>query len=263
MKLVNLNVGIKVDNTKQIAAFLKKQAADFIAIQEIALHLEVSVQPEYQSKAELESLLTGMYPYNFFGPLWVADGFRSGKEVMRDFGGHIVQGNQLLSKYPFITATNEFYYKHFEYMVDWSNWRKEDHGRAVQVAEFDVGGKRLQILNLHGIWNQSRMGDERTLAQCTYVLEAAKRKNLPTIICGDFNLAPDSFSLKPLNEAFKNLITEFNIKTTRPEFEDEIDRGGDIVDYVFVNNGIRVRDFSVVKTDISDHLPLVLDFEIA
>jgi endonuclease/exonuclease/phosphatase family metal-dependent hydrolase len=263
MKLVNLNVGIKIDNTKQIAAFLQEQAADIVAIQEIALHLEPGVLPEYQSKAELGALLNKQYAYDFFGPLLVANGFKSGTEILRDFGGHIMQGNQLLSRYPFVAATNEFYYKHFEYMIDWSNWRQEDHGRAVQVAEFDIDGTHLQVLNLHGIWNESRMGDERTMAQCRYVLEAAKRKDMPTIITGDFNLRPHSPSITILEREFKNLITEFGITTTRPDFKDEIDEGGSVVDYMFVSDHIQVKRFEVVKTDISDHLPLVLDFEIS
>jgi endonuclease/exonuclease/phosphatase family metal-dependent hydrolase len=133
----------------------------------------------------------------------------------------------------------------------------------VQVAELEINGKRLQVLNLHGIWNESRMGDERTMAQCRYLLEAAKRKNLPTIIAGDFNLLPESHSLKILNDNFKNLITEFKIVSTRPDFSDEIDRGEEVVDYVFVNDQIQVKDFSVIQTDVSDHLPLILEFEIA
>ena len=35
-----------------------------------------------------------------------------------------------------------------------------------------------------------------------------------------------------------------------------------ICDYVFVNNKIKVNDFRVVDSDISDHLPIILDFDI-
>ena len=54
----------------------------------------------------------------------------------------------------------------------------------------------------------------------------------------------------------KNLIEEYNIKNTRYGTENMI------CDYVFVNNKIKVNDFRVVDSDISDHLPIILDFDI-
>lgn len=167
-----------------------------------------------------------------------------------------------MSKFPITSATNEFYYKHYEYMLDWSNWKQEDHGRAVQVVELSVQGQPLQILNVHGIWSKTRQGDERTLAQCKYIALAAQRRNIPTIIAGDFNLAPDSESIQYMNKQFRNLVTEHNVTSTRPDFKDEIDSGKNVVDYIFVNDKIEVSHFEVIDTDISDHLPLLLEFEL-
>lgn len=262
MKLVNINVGIKVANTQEVAAFLKEQNADFVAVQELVRHLEPSVLEEYRSKADLEAGLGGLYPHVFFGPLWTTDAFRAKDEIFRNFGGHIEQGNELLSKFPFLSATNEFYYKSFSYEIDWSNWRNEDHGRAALVAEFEVHGKRLRIINVHGIWTADHRGDDRTVAQCNYIMEAAHRSNVPTIITGDFNLLPDTDSLAVLNSNFKNLITEYNITATRPDFSDDLESGRVVEDYIFVNDGIDVKSFTVPDSSISDHLPMILDFEM-
>ena len=65
-----------------------------------------------------------------------------------------------------------------------------------------------------------------------------------------------------LNEEFKNLINEYKIISTRPNFNDGRDYGNNVVDYIFVNDKIKVNDFKVIKTDISDHYPLMLNFEI-
>ncbi len=35
-----------------------------------------------------------------------------------------------------------------------------------------------------------------------------------------------------------------------------------VVDYIFVTDDVKVNDFKVVDTDVSDHFPLVLDFDI-
>lgn len=263
MKLVSINVAIKVANTGKVVDFLKRENAHIIALQEVVRHLEDSVHPTYRSKADIETALVDQYPHVFFGPIWLADGFKNAQTVDYDFGGHIEQGCEILSKFPISSGTNEFYYKHFTYMQDWSAWHQEDHGRAVLITRLDVNGKPLQILNLHGIWTADKNGDERTLAQTRYIVDAAKRNDIATIIVGDFNLLPDSASLQGLNDNFRNLISDYGITTTRPKFKDNLESGGDkVIDYIFVNQHIDVKDFRVPQTDVSDHLPLILDFEL-
>ena len=41
-----------------------------------------------------------------------------------------------------------------------------------------------------------------------------------------------------------------------------LDVGDSVDDYIFVNDKIKVNDFKVIKTDVSDHYPLILDFDI-
>lgn len=262
MKLVNINIGIKIDNTDKISDFLVAQKADIITLQEVLRHLDDSVFEQFKSQEGIKKTIGENYPYKFFGPLWVTHLHKTSEKIHRDFGGQVEQGNEILSKFPIVSATNEFFYKDFGYFLDVTNWRKEDHGRAITITELDVNGKRLQILNLHGIWTQDKLGDERTIEECKYVIEAAKRNDIPTIIVGDFNLLPESESITLLNGEFINLIDKYKITSTRPHVVDETDKGNVVVDYIFVNEKIKVNDFKVIDTDISDHLPLVLDFEI-
>ena len=60
----------------------------------------------------------------------------------------------------------------------------------------------------------------------------------------------------------KDIIARFNIKSTRPEFDNGLDKGNMVCDYIFVNNKVKVNDLSVINSNISDHLPLILDFDI-
>ena len=98
MKLINIKVGIKIDNSKEIAEFLLSQDADIITIQEIIRHLEDSVFPEYQSKALIEKIISPSYPNKFFGPLWITKAMLHNGQMHRDFGGLVEQGNEILSK---------------------------------------------------------------------------------------------------------------------------------------------------------------------
>lgn len=194
--------------------------------------------------------------------MWVCEKIEANGKVKIDFGGLVEQGNEIISKYKIINGVNEFFYKSYRYELDWSNWREEDHGRTLQVVEYNIGGKRLRILNIHGIWTKDKLGDDRTIAECCHILNIAKKSDVATIITGDFNLFQNTESIEILNEEFRNLINENNINSTRPDFDDGIDIGKNVVDYIFVNDKIKVNNFEVVDTNISDHLPLILDFDI-
>lgn len=262
MKLLNLNVGIKLDNARRVSRFLLQNNADIVTLQEMTRGLEESVFEQFQAKANIEKKIIHHYIYEFFGPLWVGKAVRKNGKTTREFGGLIEQGNHLYSKFPILEATNEFYYKTYSCQNDWTDWEKEDHARALQIAEFKLDKRTFQILNVHGIWTKNKLGDKRTEQQCQFIVQAAKRKNIPTIITGDFNLTPNADSLKILNKNFKNLVSKYKIKSTRPTFEDSIDRGNQIVDYIFVSNDVSVTNFQVPEVAISDHLPLILEFDI-
>jgi endonuclease/exonuclease/phosphatase family metal-dependent hydrolase len=263
MKLLNLNVGIRLDNTDSVADFILEQSPDIVTLQELTRHLTTDVQDRYKSKEIIDKRLADSYQYSFFGPLWESDGFKTPHEVERDFGGHIEQGNQILSKFPIASGTNEFFHRHFEYLSDWTNWKKEDHGRALLLTHLNIDGIPLQVITLHGVWTQDKKGDARTIAECEYIVEAASRLDVATIIAGDFNVLPDTESVKILENSFRNLNKEYGIKPTRPDFRDEVEEGGGTVDYIFVNDKIHVESFEIVNTNISDHLPLVLNFNFS
>ena len=61
---------------------------------------------------------------------------------------------------------------------------------------------------------------------------------------------------------FVSLVDKFNILTTRPKSNELSNFKRNIVDYVLVSKDIKVNSFAVLDSDVSDHLPLVLDFEI-
>jgi len=262
MKLISFNIGIKIDNSKEVGKFIKSQKPDLVAFQEIVRHFDKSVFDIYKSKYHIEEIIRKILPYSFFGPQWITDAMRKNGKMHRDFNGFVEQGNEVLSKFPIISATNEHYYKNYSLELEWANFHTEDHPRSVQIVELKVNDKKLQILNLHGVYSRDKKDSERTIAQCKYILDAAKRKNTPTIIVGDFNLFPNTKSIKILSKEFRNLIEEYKITSTRPKFNDGTDNGENTVDFIFVSDKIKVNNFEVLKTDISDHFPLILDFDI-
>ncbi len=67
---------------------------------------------------------------------------------------------------------------------------------------------------------------------------------------------------------FVNLIKKYKIKTTRNSYAWERfkTRKGFVkqyfADYVFVTKGIKVKSFEVPKVMISDHNPMILEFDL-
>ena len=78
-------------------------------------------------------------------------------------------------------------------------------------------------------------------------------------MCGDFNLLPDTESIKILESSgLRSLIKEYNITSTRTSF---YTKPAKYADYILVTPGIEVKDFKVLTDEVSDHSPLFLEIE--
>lgn len=259
MKLLDLNIGIKLDNTKEVLEQIKKENADICTFQEAMNAVDDSCFDIFKSKNDIVELEE--YEYNEFAPLFIAEGITKNNVIVRDFGGKAEQGLLIISKHKINEHYNQFYYNDYKYEYDATYFREKDWCRSIQNTILEVNSKELQIINVHGIWNKDKIGDERTIKQSEFILSKI-RDDIPVIVVGDFNLLPNTESIKMLNNKLTNLIDKYSIKSTRPNFDDGLDTGNIVCDYIFVNDKVKVNDFKVINTDISDHLPLLLDFEL-
>ena len=259
MKLLDLNIGIKLDNTKHVLEFIKKEDADICTFQEAMNAVDDSCYDVFKSKNHIEQLEE--YKYCEFAPLFIAEGITKNNVVVREFGGKAEQGSLIISKFKIKEHYNQFYYNDYKYEYDATYFREKDWCRSIQNAILEINGKELQIINVHGIWNKDKIGDERTIKQSEFILSKI-RNDIPVIVVGDFNLLPDTESIKKINNNLINLIDKYNIKSTRPNFNDGLDTGNMVCDYVFINDMVKVNNLEVINNNVSDHLPLILDFEI-
>lgn len=262
MRLVDLNIGIKLDNNDKVISFLKEKNADIITLQEVMRGIEETVYDRYNNSKIIKESLKDTHHHSFFGPLWVADKHIKNGTITKDFGGMAEQGNEIISKFPIVEASNQFFYKSYQIYKDTTEFKKTDHARAVELTILEINNKKLQLLNINGIWNEGKVGDERTKKECEYLLSLVEKNTVPTIVVGDFNLNPQSESIQLLNKKFTNLIEKYNIPSTRPQVKDGLEVGNKIDDYIFINDKIKVNNFEVEVTEVSDHYPLILDFEI-
>lgn len=257
LKLLNLNLGIKIDNNEDVIKLINKEKVDIVTFQEAMRGKENTVFARYNSSNIIKSQTN--FDNDFFGPLWYAEKHIKNNVISKKFGGITEQGNEILSKFPIIEAKNIFYYKEYSEFTDTTNFRKEDHSRAFVEAILDIKGRKFQLINVHGCWNKDKKDDNRTIIQTKEIVSHI-RYDIPSIVVGDFNLLPNTKSIKTISQKMINLIDKYNIKSTRPEFNDGLDIGNLVCDYIFVNDKVKISDFKVVETNISDHLPLILEF---
>lgn len=145
-------------------------------------------------------------------------------------------------------------------------------GYGLLAVDLFVAGRPLTICNAHGTSVPgNKLDTSERLAQSQKILSFVETRQGEKIIAGYFNLFPNTKSIGLIEKAsFQNLIKEYNITTTRgslvkklhPEYGEGPFGFQEFADYTFVSPGVKVINFEVPDIPISDHLPMILEFEM-
>lgn len=136
-----------------------------------------------------------------------------------------------------------------------------NHARNLQYATIMTDKGLRTIMNFHGAWipATSKKDTDSRLLQSDNIIRFAKGISNPYVLPGDFNLLPDTISLKKMEDiGLRNLIKEFGITSTRSS---HYAKPGKFADYTLVSEDIKVNEFKVLPDEVSDHLAMYLDFE--
>jgi endonuclease/exonuclease/phosphatase family metal-dependent hydrolase len=137
--------------------------------------------------------------------------------------------------------------------------RGPTHSRILQWLTCRSGEKVYSIANVHGLWNgQGKTDTPERIAQSKKIKDFLNTLDTPIVLCGDFNLRPDTESIKIVSVGMSNLIETYGIESTRTNLYDKDEK---FADYVFTSPQIQVNRFEVMPDVVSDHAPLLLDFE--
>ena len=133
------------------------------------------------------------------------------------------------------------------------------HSRNLQWLECHINKKTYSIFNVHGLWNgMGKTDSPERIAQSKRIKEFMDSINTPKILCGDFNLRPDTKSLQIIEHGMHNLIKLHNINSTRTNWYPKEEK---FADYIFTSPEVKVHSFKVMPDEVSDHAPLLLEFE--
>lgn len=144
------------------------------------------------------------------------------------------QGNAILSRY-------EINKKEFHYLK---------HGMKRLIIEAEINGITIFIVHL-------ALGAKARLRQIVQISKLVKQCNTPYIIAGDFNLLWGPEEIDLLLEACNLENANFLKKTTFPSWNPKKE-----LDFILHSKEIKMIAYKVLPSLLSDHLPIIMDFEI-
>jgi len=131
------------------------------------------------------------------------------------------------------------------------------HSRILQWIECHLNNQMYAILNMHGLWNgQGKKDSSERLYQSQRIYDFMQKLNIPIILCGDFNLRPDTESMRILEKNMNNLIKTYGVTSTRTSLYEKEEK---FADYILVSNDVTVKEFKVLSEEVSDHAALFLE----
>jgi endonuclease/exonuclease/phosphatase family metal-dependent hydrolase len=240
MKILQLNIwGGKLG--KQIVELIERERPDVVCFQEaIVLPHEGTLLFTQYGDIQKE---TG-FEHSYFSP---AFGFTM-MNHRADFG------NAIMSRTPFVSQNTVFTRGDYNPTIDLVDG--DYNMRNLQHAVVQHNEKDLHILNHHGHHlRQHKMGDEETLRQCTMIADYIHTLEGDVVLCGDFNLAPESESLGVLNSLLTNHCIESGATTTRTVLTHKTE----VCDYIFTSRGLSAKNFKVLPDIASDHAALTVE----
>ena len=265
MKIVCLNVwGGKLAD--DLLPWLAESQPDILCLQEVT-HTPLSDQSilyysdgnaELLQRANLFSEIKVVLPRHFAmfcpsaeGSLWHGD-----TEVASQFG----IATFVRSDLAIVAQAQAFVHKSYEP----GGFGAHPRARNVHVIRvFESSNQRsITVAHMHGLYDpKGKMDTPERLTQVNQLRALIKTIAEPAdiqIVCGDFNVLPESETLRMLRDyGLTELVTSRGFQSTRTS---HYPKPGKFADYMLVNNVAAIKSFDVIyNPEVSDHCPLVLE----
>jgi endonuclease/exonuclease/phosphatase family metal-dependent hydrolase len=136
--------------------------------------------------------------------------------------------------------------------------------RGALWLELDLDGRRLQVLNTHlGLVPHEQRAQAQALVGADWA-GGRSRSDPPLIVLGDFNATPHARAYRTLAAQFIDARVQAPGPGPTPTFPSRLPMLA--IDHVFLHGKVRATRVQTVSGPLariaSDHLPLVVDFEL-
>jgi len=194
---------------------------------------------------------------------------------VHEIKGRYFYGNVIFSKFP-IVKTGVILYQKTGNTTLWADIKLYNdtvriynnhlesyklHPENIETIEMTSTGQEFESQKLRKVGGKLKRAIQKRGKQTQELLEAMRENPYETIICGDFNAPPYSFTYKAIRSE-KDLQDAF--------LEASYGLGGTLnwrllskrLDYVLLPQKVIVQEFTQQKLPISDHFPISVSFII-
>lgn len=172
------------------------------------------------------------------------------------------QGNGIFTRFPIVSK------KH--YFVKSKDGKKSkgypNEGRVVALVDVKVNKIKMSIATTHLSYTDSFIETPEKIIEENNFIKIVNGLKNNFVVTGDFNADKNSHIVKEMNKKFQNAGPDYKQNTWstkkfhyRNFFEDKLNWR---LDYVFTSPGIKVLKSNIIKTEFSDHLPILVEIEI-
>lgn len=166
-------------------------------------------------------------------------------------------GNGIFSRFPF--SNTSFTYVQ-EPLVDSNDYSHE--GRVYLEVEVHIDNMKLVIGTTHLSYTDKFIITEDKKQEVDKLVAVIKEKKSNYIFTGDLNSIPDSYVISEISKYLINAGPDFRQNTWTTKSFDykgfKEDKLNWRLDYIFTAKDVQVISSEIVKTDYSDHLPILI-----
>ncbi len=218
---------------EKVAAVIREAGADIIGLQEVDRNF--SHRSAYQDQAKLLAASVGM-EYVYGESITV-------RHLLPGMGTGYY-GNMILSRYPIIES---------DILRLPTSWGSEPRTALRALIATPYG--QVEVWSTHlGLSHIDRQKQVETL------LEAVERSRVPSIVLGDFNALPGSPEVETMARRLQDAAQ--TVGDSRGTFfigsSQELPR----IDYIWLDNALRLVNYSVIDSTASDHLAVKADIVV-
>lgn len=207
---------------EDFAAFIKQQAPDFVALQEVDCRNSRNDTPQHNGSDFIADLAQQTGMFGLYG------------KAINFAGGYY--GIGILSKYPYIEVKKTMLPN-----------PKGNEQRVLLEASFELPHDTLTMACTHLDYEYPAVIEE----QAAFLCQHFEHHDSPTIIAGDFNTTPETRAINIMTKNWNNLSGD------APTYPSEVPSKK--LDYIFTDqhHNWSVVNASTIQTHLSDHLPII------